>query len=631
MLRLLLCHSKGDFCPGQDSISEEYYHVKSFFIDFYTNFVPSLISYFSLDLYPHGTSLRGVVYQHQTKGEDQMKTQIQGKGAARFSRAVAFLLASAVVLPSQVVGQQEQVVTFSQTGKMVRGTFLSTWQQHGGLAQFGFPISEEMQERSNTDNKLYTVQYFERAVFELHAENRPPYNVLLSLLGTSEYKARYGSSGAQAQRASAVSSLLFRETGKRVGGAFRDYWERNGGLFRFGYPLSEEFQERSISDGRTYLVQYFERALFQYHPENADPHKILLGLLGRSQFEARHSTAKPSSLGTLQPVSAMVSARACQSATLLPNGSVLVAGGIDNNETPLSSAELYDPTSGAFTAIGSMAVGRACHSATLLPSGKVLIAGGAGRTALSSAELYDPATRKFTPTHEMTVAHQGHRATLLANGKVLITGGGDGANGDIAELYNPEMGTFSVTGKTTVPRVAHTATLLRNGKVLLTGGSSSRTNVLQSAELYDPATGVFTTTGEMGQIRHKHAAELLPNGKVLVLGGSDSRDWRGRYSTAEIYDPATGSFSRTGSMSQPRFKLMDAVISLKNGNVIAVGGGTQVELFDHTAGAFQSTKGDMDAERFYMTATSLLDGRVLVLGGYDMGINVSSKAWIYQP
>lgn len=127
------------------------------------------------------------------------------------------------------------------------------------------------------------------------------------------------------------------------------------------------------------------------------------------------------------------------------------------------------------------------------------------------------------------------------------------------------------------------------------------------------------------------AAALLPNGNVLVLGGSDNRDWRGRYSTAEIYDPATGSFSRTGSMSQPRFKLADAVVSLKNGNVIAVGGGTQVELFDHIAEAFHSTKGDMDAECFYMTATSLLDGRVLVLGGYDTGITASAKAWIYQP
>ena len=560
-----------------------------------------------------------------------MKKDIQGKGTARFSMLVALLLVFAVVLPSQAIGQQEQAVTFSQTGKAVRGTFLATWQQNGGLAQFGYPLTEEIQERSNIDNKLYTVQYFERAVFELHPENQPPYSVLLSLLGTSEYKARYGSSGAQGQRASTLNALLFRETGKSVGGAFRDYWESNGGLFRFGYPLTEEFQERSTGDGKSYLVQYFERARFEYHPENADTYKVLLGLLGKSQFEARHSSSKSAQSGTLQPVSAMVSARACQSATLLPDGQVLVAGGIDNNETPLTSAELYDPRSGTFSTTGSMAAGRACHSATLLPSGKVLIAGGSGRTPLSSAELYDPATRKFTPTDDMAVAHQGHRATLLTNGKVLITGGAEGANGNIAELYNPQSGTFSPTGKTNAPRSAHTATLLKNRKVLLTGGSSSRSNILQSAELYDPATGTFIATGEMGQIRHKHAAELLPNGKVLVLGGSDSRDWRGRYSTAEMYDPATGSFTRTGSMSQPRFKLMDAVLSLKDGNVLVVGGAMQVELFDHTAGTFQSTKGEMDAERFYMTTTSLVDGRVLVLGGYDMGINVSSKAWIYQP
>jgi hypothetical protein len=135
----------------------------------------------------------------------------------------------------------------------------------------------------------------------------------------------------------------------------------------------------------------------------------------------------------------------------------------------------------------------------------------------------------------------------------------------------------------------------------------------------------------MTQVRHKHAAEILPNGSVLVLGGSDIRDWRGRYSNAEVYDPATGSFVRTGSMSQPRFKLTDAVTSLKNGQVMVVGGGTKVETFDPAGGTFRSAAGDMDSERFYMTATVLQDGRVLILGGYDTSIAASAKAWIYQP
>jgi hypothetical protein len=184
------------------------------------------------------------------------------------------------------------------------------------------------------------------------------------------------------------------------------------------------------------------------------------------------------------------------------------------------------------------------------------------------------------------------------------------------------------------PRFAHTATLLPNGKVLVAGGSAGNRSgdpVLSSAELYDPSTGAFAPTGDMTAPRHKHAAMLLPGGKVLVAGGADSRDWRGRYASAEIYDPATGTFSSTGSMSAGRFKFQEAVTLLQDGKPVVAGGGTSVEIYDPSSGAFATAQGQLDAARFFSTATRLPNGKVLILGGYDTNISVSAAAWLYTP
>jgi plastocyanin len=180
--------------------------------------------------------------------------------------------------------------TFPETGKTVKGRFLEYWTQNGGLAQQGFPISDEMQERSDTDGKQYTVQYFERAVFEMHPENRRPFDVLLSLLGNANYKEKYPN-GAPNQKASTTNARKFSETGKTLGGRFRTYWEQNGGLAQQGFPISDEFQERSALDGKTYTVQYFERAVFEYHPENRTPFDVLLSQLGKFRYDQKYAQA----------------------------------------------------------------------------------------------------------------------------------------------------------------------------------------------------------------------------------------------------------------------------------------------------------------------------------------------------
>ncbi len=187
---------------------------------------------------------------------------------------------------------------FPETGHTVKGRFLQYWQQHGGLAQQGYPISEEFQEVSALNGKTYTVQYFERAEFEYHPENQPPYDVLLSQLGTFTYKFNY-SGPPNTQRASTDNPRLFPETGKVVGGSFRAYWEHHGGLMQQGYPLTNELPEISQMDDKVYTVQYFERAVFEYHPENAGtPYEVLLSQLGKYRYRFLYSLVPPGSTVT---------------------------------------------------------------------------------------------------------------------------------------------------------------------------------------------------------------------------------------------------------------------------------------------------------------------------------------------
>lgn len=183
-------------------------------------------------------------------------------------------------LTPNVVAAQAGCQRFEQTGHTLCGRFLQYWQQHGGLAQQGYPISEPFSEISDTDGKLYTVQYFERAVFELHPENAAPNDVLLSLLGSFRYQQKYPSGAPKQIPNTLPGSQLFPQTSKRLGGTFLTYWQSHGGLAQQGYPISDEFLETSDTDGNVYKVQYFERAVFEAHPENQAPYDVLLSQLG---------------------------------------------------------------------------------------------------------------------------------------------------------------------------------------------------------------------------------------------------------------------------------------------------------------------------------------------------------------
>jgi WD40 repeat protein len=316
--------------------------------------------------------------------------------------------------------------------------------------------------------------------------------------------------------------------------------------------------------------------------------------------------------GTSQLVGSLPSARYGHSATLLPNGKVLVAGGEGETSPQYSDAYLYDPGSRTFAPTGSMTSGRFFHTATLLPNGKVLVAGGDGG---NTAELYDPATGQFTPTGNTNASRFTHTATLLPNGRVLLLGGSNGAIDSTAELYDPATGTFASTGSLGTGRYLHTATLLPNGKVLVAGGmapAGSSDSSLSSVELYDPAAGSFAPGGSMNEMRYGHAAALLSNGTVLIANGYNNTT--GLLSSAELYDPATGAFAWTGSSITAHDGATATM--LPGGKVLlAYGDGDPSnELYDPATRMFSLTA-SQGVDRYDATATLLPDGSVLIVGG----------------
>lgn len=181
------------------------------------------------------------------------------------------------------------VTYFAPSGHYMSGAFKTYWERNGGLEQYGYPITEPFNQKSATDGKIYITQYFERAVFEYHPEYvGTQYDVLLTLLGRNLTTGREIEPVFQriADFPSTPTRTFFAPTGHSLAGVFKSYWNTNGGLAQFGYPISEEFQELNQADGKTYTVQYFERARFEYHPEFARTrYEVLLGLLGWQHYK----------------------------------------------------------------------------------------------------------------------------------------------------------------------------------------------------------------------------------------------------------------------------------------------------------------------------------------------------------
>jgi N-acetylneuraminic acid mutarotase len=359
------------------------------------------------------------------------------------------------------------------------------------------------------------------------------------------------------------------------------------------------------------------------------------------------STAVPAlgSSNTWTPAGSMTTARAGHTATLLANGEMLVAGG-GNATGSLTSAELYSPATGKWAVSGSMTTARGSHTATLLPNGEVLAAGGVGNgsspfapSCIATAELYNPSTGQWTATGSMSKPRGNHTATLLNDGSVLIAGGfcngGFTYPDNSAELYNPTTGTWKATGNMNVARVGTAATLLPNGHVLISGGNSTSAGAV-SAELYDPSTGNWTLTGSMNVYRPNLTATLLPNGDVLVFGGIQLAS-----SASEFYNPATGTWTRTGQFLVAPSRIGHTLTLLGTGKALVAGGRDKYSftsysrLYDPATNSWPSTgAGHMNEVRSGHTATLLPNGKVLVAGGFDISsvtVTYLASAELYTP
>jgi Putative Ig domain/Galactose oxidase, central domain len=327
----------------------------------------------------------------------------------------------------------------------------------------------------------------------------------------------------------------------------------------------------------------------------------------------------------------------------LPNGKVLITGGAANaNATgALASAELYDPAAHTFTTIGPMNVARIDHTMTLLNNGKVLIAGGFNDQAtLASAEIFDPSNNSFTLTGgSMTSPRAQHAATLLPNGTVLITGGNFTDTLSSAEIFDPNAnggtGGFTATANPmNSVRQLHHADLLPNGLVLVSGGLDNFNNALASTELYDPAAGTFTLSGNMNTARGNHGTALLSNGQLLVQGGlTGPGNSLVLTSTAELYNPATGTFATTTSMSQPRGQYYDKILA--DGTVFVTGGaplpnGANSDIYDPATLVFAAT-GNYTAVQTGLRPALLPDGTVLLASGVDSTPVTVPNSEIYYP
>jgi hypothetical protein len=179
-------------------------------------------------------------------------------------------------------------------------------------------------------------------------------------------------------------------------------------------------------------------------------------------------------------------------------------------------------------------------------------------------------------------------------------------------------------------RISHTATLLADGRVLVVGGRDSVKGVLNSAEIYDPRTNRFSRTGSLAHGRYKHTAALLPDGRVLVAGGSDDRDWNGTTSSAEIYDPRSGRWLPAPNMTEARFKLPEEAVRLSSGKILIAGGAQHAELYDERANRFFALAGEIDLPRHFMSETLLSNGDVLLAGGYPDSDAATAQTWLVR-
>jgi N-acetylneuraminic acid mutarotase len=341
------------------------------------------------------------------------------------------------------------------------------------------------------------------------------------------------------------------------------------------------------------------------------------------------------------PAGSLNTPRLGATATLLRNGSVILAGGVGvpstagvENTGYVFATEMYDPTLDQWTVVGPLHHARASHSATLLPSGKILVAGGEDFGGLVTAELFDPVTQLWSLPINMGAIRLGHAAVLLPSGRVLLAGGYN-TNGYLtsSEYYDEEFpvgGHWSAAGSLPAPRRSPSLTLMPNGKVLLAGGS----DVALATLTFDPATNNWSGSGALAQARRAHTATLLGSGKVLVAGGFVTVDTVTNYvQSAELYDAASDTWSSAGTLTTAR--AFHTATLLPSGKVLVMSGNNDAplnscELYDPATNQWSAAAPVSGNALTGRTATLLPNGKVFLFGGND-GTTYQNDAVLYDP
>jgi N-acetylneuraminic acid mutarotase/cell division protein FtsB len=327
--------------------------------------------------------------------------------------------------------------------------------------------------------------------------------------------------------------------------------------------------------------------------------------------------------GRWTPARSLTLPRGRHTATLLPDGRVLLVGGYTQHDVDTTSVDIYDPATDTYEPTGSLNAARHDQTATLLPDGRVLVIAGYNLGWLSSAEIWDPATGQWSPTQPLFAHGVTHTATVLKDGRVLVVAGSkqSGSSGpdDRVEIFNPLTNVWQKAALHQYTEGCHTATLLADGRVLIAGGGTD-------PALYDPAGDTWQPAGRLAVERCYPRAVLLHDGRVLLIGGVMRSQWPTPIDSVEVYDPTSNSWGQAAPLAQARYDQTTTL--LPDGRVLVVGGArlwdtnwndpgailSSVEIYD-PVGDTWSPLPPLRHARVDHTATLLPDGRIFVTGG----------------